>query len=94
LTYIKDVAVQFFVTFFTANEYEAALTSYDKALEFKPDYHEAWYSKACYCAKIGNIEQSLENLQKAINLSPDKYLEMARTDLILMVFEKINVFKT
>jgi tetratricopeptide (TPR) repeat protein len=59
---------------------EEAIASYDKALEIKPDKHEAWYNKACSYALQGNIEQALENLQQAINLSPDKYREMAKTD--------------
>ena len=46
----------------------------------KPDDHEAWYNKACSYAIQGNIEQSLENLQKAINLNPDEYRKMAKTD--------------
>lgn len=59
---------------------EEAIASYDKALEIKPDFHKAGYNKACYYALQGDIEQALENLQNAINLSPDKYREMARTD--------------
>ncbi|OCQ89762.1 prenyltransferase [Nostoc sp. MBR 210] len=59
---------------------EEAIASYDKALEFKPDYHEAWYNKACYYALQCNIEQTLENLQQAINLNPDEYRESAKTD--------------
>jgi superkiller protein 3 len=60
--------------------YEEAIASYDQALKFKPDYHEAWYNKACCYALQGNIEQALENLQHAINLSPDEYREMAKTN--------------
>jgi superkiller protein 3 len=28
----------------------------------------------------GNLEQAIENLQQAINLSPDEYREMGKTD--------------
>lgn len=56
------------------------ISSYDKALEFKPDYHEAWYNKACSYALQGNIEKAIENLQTVINLNLDKYREMAKTD--------------
>jgi tetratricopeptide (TPR) repeat protein len=63
-----------------AKEYEGAIASYDQALKFKPDLHQAWNNKACSYALQGNIEQAIENLQQAINLSPDEYREMAKTD--------------
>ena len=40
----------------------------------------AWYNKACSYTLQGNIEQAIENLQKAIALNPDEYREMANTD--------------
>ncbi len=63
-----------------AKEYKEAIASYDQALKFKPDYDSAWYNKACSYALQGNIEQAIENLEKAIHLNPDKYQEMAKTD--------------
>ena len=60
--------------------YEEAISSYDKAVEFKPDFHEAWYNKACSYSLQGNIEQAIENLKTAISLNLDKYREMAKTD--------------
>ena len=60
--------------------YEEAISSYDKAVEFKPDYHKAWYNKACSYSLQGNIEQAIENLKTAISLNLDKYREMAKTD--------------
>lgn len=52
---------------------EQAIESYDQAIEIKPDYHQAWYNKACYYALQNNIEQEIENLQQAINLIPEEY---------------------
>ena len=49
-------------------------------MKIKPDDHQAWYDKACCYALQGNIEQALENLQKAINLNPDQWREWAKTD--------------
>jgi superkiller protein 3 len=49
-------------------------------VEFKPDYHKAWYNKACSYSLQGNIEQAIENLKTAISLNLDKYREMAKTD--------------
>jgi tetratricopeptide (TPR) repeat protein len=60
--------------------FEEAIASYNKALEFKPDYADAFYNKACCYALQGDVEQALENLQQAIKLSPDIYRDMAKTD--------------
>ena len=49
-------------------------------MKIKPDKHEAWYNKACYYALQGNVEQAIENLQRAMALNPEKYREMAETD--------------
>ncbi|WP_442921625.1 TPR end-of-group domain-containing protein [Microcoleus sp. Aus8_D2] len=59
---------------------EDARSSYHKALEFKPDYHDAFYNKACSYALHSQVDSSIQNLQRAINLDPDEYREMATTD--------------
>ena len=60
--------------------YEEAITSYEKALEFKPDDPNPYFNKACAYSLQNQIELALENLQKAIQLNPEKYREMAKTD--------------
>lgn len=60
--------------------HEEAIASYDQALHLKPDYHAAWYNKACCYALQSNVELALEHLQRAIDLSPNKYRPMAKTD--------------
>ena len=63
------------------NRYEEALQSYDRALEFKPDYHEAWYLKALIYSQLNNFDLAIENLAQAIKLNPE-YREMAKTESI------------
>ncbi|MGK7933909.1 MAG: tetratricopeptide repeat protein [Microcystaceae cyanobacterium] len=63
----------------SCNELEEAILSYDKAIEFKPDYHEAYYNKACVYALQNNVTLAVENLQRAINLN-GKCREMANND--------------
>jgi predicted HTH domain antitoxin len=41
---------------------------------------DSFYNQACCYALQGDVEQAIENLQQAINLSPEKYREMAKTD--------------
>jgi tetratricopeptide (TPR) repeat protein len=48
--------------------------------EIKPDDDATYYNKACCYALHSQIDQAIQNLQQAINLNPDKYREMAKTD--------------
>jgi tetratricopeptide (TPR) repeat protein len=59
--------------------YQEALHSHDKALESKPDYSHAWFCKACVYALQGDIDKTLENLAKAIQLDP-MHREQAKID--------------
>ena len=59
--------------------YEEEITSYDKALEIKPDDPSVYYNKACAYALQNKIQLAIENLQQAINLDV-KYKDMAKTN--------------
>jgi tetratricopeptide (TPR) repeat protein len=56
------------------------MVSYDKALEIQPDCDGAFYNKACCYALQSQIDQAIQNLEQAINLNPDEWREMAKTD--------------
>ncbi len=58
---------------------EDAISSYDKAIEIKPDYAEAHYNKACCYALMGDVIEAVDCLSRAIALD-SKYREMAKTD--------------
>jgi tetratricopeptide (TPR) repeat protein len=60
--------------------YEEAIASYDKAIEVKPDYHEAWYNNACTYALQSQLDPALEHLKQAIELNPDHYRTLIQTD--------------
>jgi len=52
-------------------KYEEALAAYEKAIELKPDYAEAWDNKGVTLGKLGRNEKALEAHEKAIELKPD-----------------------
>lgn len=60
--------------FVTANEYEAALASYDKALEIKPYYHEAWDSRGNALWNLERYEEAITSYDEALEIKLDKYL--------------------
>ncbi|MFM7364893.1 MAG: tetratricopeptide repeat protein [Cuspidothrix sp.] len=52
-------------------DYQAAISSYDKALEFKPDKHEAWYSRGISLYNLGRYEEAISSYDKALEFKPD-----------------------
>jgi tetratricopeptide (TPR) repeat protein len=56
------------------------MANWDKVLEIDPNYANAYYNKACYFALQNQVELALENLQRAIELEPERCREMAKTD--------------
>ena len=56
-----------------AQEYEVALTAFDKAVEIKPDYHQAWYNRGNALRQLGRLEQAIASYDKAIEIKPDKH---------------------
>lgn len=53
----------------------------DKALQINPDSATVYYNKACIYALQSNVELSLENLRRAIELEPERWRELAKTDV-------------
>ncbi|MEH2456081.1 tetratricopeptide repeat protein [Nostoc sp.] len=55
----------------TANEYEAAIASYDQALKFKPDDHQAWYNRGIALDELGRFEEAIVSYEQALKSKPD-----------------------
>jgi len=53
-------------------EYAKALTSYDKALEIKPDYHVAWYNRGIALHNLGRLEEAIASYNKSLEFKPDQ----------------------
>uniref|UniRef100_UPI0039C6A069 tetratricopeptide repeat protein n=1 Tax=Nodularia chucula TaxID=3093667 RepID=UPI0039C6A069 len=54
-------------------DYKQALASYDKALEFKPDNHDAWNKRGIALWNLGRYEQAIASFDKALEFKPDDH---------------------
>ncbi len=50
---------------------EPAVKSFDKALQIKPDYTDAYYNRGIALQKLGQLEAAMKSFDKAIRLEPD-----------------------
>jgi tetratricopeptide (TPR) repeat protein len=58
---------------YNLGDFKGALNSYDKALEFKPDYHYAWNNRGAVLGKLGRPEEAIASLDKALEIKPDDH---------------------
>ncbi|MHC5718357.1 MAG: tetratricopeptide repeat protein, partial [Nostoc sp.] len=69
------------MAFYYLGIYEEAIASYDKAIEIKPECCAGvYYYKACCFAKQDIIKFAIENLQRAIAISYEKYQNRPKID--------------
>ena len=54
-----------------AKEYEAAIASYDQALKFKPELHEAWYNRGNALDDLGRLEEAIASYDQALKFKPE-----------------------
>jgi tetratricopeptide (TPR) repeat protein len=57
---------------------DEAIASYDRALLIQPQSSNTIYNLACCHALQGNIDESIDLLQRAIQLDPNEYIKLAR----------------
>ncbi|WP_287128148.1 tetratricopeptide repeat protein [Candidatus Cyanaurora vandensis] len=51
--------------------YEEAISSYDQAIKYKPDKHEAWNNRGIALDKLGRYEEAISSYDQAIKYKPD-----------------------
>ncbi len=56
---------------FIAGDFAGALASFDKAVEFKPDDHEAWLNRGLALSNLGKYEDAVASYDKAIEIKRD-----------------------
>jgi tetratricopeptide (TPR) repeat protein len=52
-------------------EYDRAIESYKKAVEIKPDFHEAWYNMGNAYSDKKEYDGAIESYKKAVEIKPD-----------------------
>ncbi|MFN5514894.1 MAG: tetratricopeptide repeat protein [Cyanobacteriota bacterium] len=50
-----------------------AITSYDQALEIKPDFHYAWYNRGVALFNLDRYEEAIASYDQALKIKPDFY---------------------
>ncbi len=50
-----------------------ATQDWEKAIEIKPDYHDAWFNRGISLADLGRKEEAIASYDKAIEIKPDDH---------------------
>jgi tetratricopeptide (TPR) repeat protein len=59
--------------FHATNDYKAALNCYNRAVELKPDYHIAWFSRGNALLDLGCKEEAIASYDKVNQFKPDDH---------------------
>jgi len=65
ITNVLGVALQ------EQGKFQEAVTTFNKAIELKPDYAEAYSNRGNALSDLGQLKEALESYEKAIQLKPD-----------------------
>ena len=52
-------------------DFIGAIASWDRALEIKPDYHQAWNNRGIALDNLGRLEQAIASYDRALEIKPD-----------------------
>ncbi len=66
-----DVWFEKGVEYYLAGDFEQAIASYDKAVEIKPDFHQAWLNRGIALSELGSLEEEIASCDKAVEIKPD-----------------------
>ncbi len=56
---------------YMAGDFEGAIASYDRALQYKPDFHEAWYNRGIFLRSLERFEDAIASYDRALQYKPD-----------------------
>ena len=57
--------------FFANIQNQEAISAYDRALEFKPDLHQAWNNRGSALVNLGRYEEAIVAYDRALEIKPD-----------------------
>ena len=57
--------------FVSREQFQEAITSFDKALQINPDYANAWYNRGTSLIELGLFDEAITAFDKALNVNPD-----------------------
>ena len=69
------------------NSFDEALASYDKTIELKPDYADAYSNRGIALSNLKRYAEALESYDKAIKLKPDLTDSYLNKSLILLLLQ-------
>ncbi|MFN6153736.1 MAG: tetratricopeptide repeat protein, partial [Dolichospermum sp.] len=58
-------------TQYNLQKYQEAIASYNKAIRYKPNHYESWYSKGNAWLNLQQYQQAIASYDKAIEYKPD-----------------------
>ena len=70
--------------FFSGNQYNKALASWDKVLKIDPDNYVAWSNRGLVLLQLERYEQAVESFDKVVELKPDNYRTWNTRGMMLM----------
>lgn len=75
----------------SSGEYQQALNSYNKAIEIKSDYSEAWSNKAMTLYKLKHFNEAIDHYSKVIELKSDNAETWYNRGLIYQELKKYEL---
>lgn len=81
-------AIYTVVTKDDSEKLEEAISNYDRAVEIKPDYHEAWYNRGNTLLELGRANEAIFSYQQAVEIKPDYYEAWEKYGDVLFKLER------
>jgi len=68
------------IILFAIGKHDEAIECCNKIIEKIPEQANAWYNRACFKARKGDIDSSIEDLKKSIELDKDGVTKLAKNE--------------
>ena len=75
---------------FAKQNYEVAITSYTKALDYRNGYVDALFGLGDTFIKLGQVENGLKNYQQILTYQPNNVAALTRIGIALRILERVD----